>query len=108
MRMRAAGYSLVLVGEAVAEHLGGLSTRPGAGQRWEKVWHMASSRLYIERKYNGPSAMRRVALANIVRFALKAFARTLTLNGTKGWRDAARLAGTLAFLVGVRASTTVR
>ena len=50
---------------------------------------MAWLHVYIERKYNGPSAMCCVALANIACFALEVPADTLTLDGTKGWRDAA-------------------
>ncbi len=107
LRLRRAGYSLVLVPEAVAEHVGGGSVRPSAGHDWERFWHMAWSRLYIEEKYHGGASMRRVAAAQLVRFGLKALGYTLVLNRRKAWRDAARACGTASYLVRIRASKTV-
>lgn len=77
MRMAAAGHCPVLVPSAVAERRGGGSVRPSAGYYWEKFWHMAWSRLYIEEKYHGAAAMR---LANALTYALKAVGHGLTLN----------------------------
>jgi len=80
MRMAAAGHCPVLVPSAVAEHRGGGSVRPSAGYYWEKFWHMAWSRLYIEEKYHGAVAMRRMGLANALTYAVKAAAHAITLN----------------------------
>ncbi len=107
LRLRRAGYGLVLVPSAVAEHAGGGSVRPSPGYYWEKFWHMAWSRLYIEEKYQGRAMMRRVAAAHLLRFGLKALGYALVLNRAKARRDAARFSGTAAYLAGVRASKTV-
>ena len=103
MRMAAAGHCPVLVPSAVAEHRGGGSVRPSAGYYWEKFWHMAWSRLYIEEKYHGAAAMRRIGLANALTYAVKAAAHAITLNRAKARRDVARTVGTLAYLAGVPA-----
>ncbi len=103
MRLRTAGHGLVLVPSAGAEHRGAGSVRPSAGYYWEKFWHMAWSRLYIEEKYHGLAAGRRMAAANAVHYALKSLGHGLTLNHRKAWRDAARTCGALAYLVGIPA-----
>lgn len=107
LRLRRAGYSLVLAPEAVAEHAGGGSVRPSAGHDWEKFWHMAWSRLYIEEKYHGAASMRRVAAAQLVRSGLKALGYALVLNRRKAWRDAAGACGAASYLARIRASKTV-
>lgn len=108
MRVRRTGFSAILVPAACVRHLGGGSVRPSAHYRWEKYWHMAWSRLYIEEKYHGVGARNRVAWPNVVRFALKSIGNALTLNRAKCWRDLARLSGTLGYLVRIPASRTER
>ena len=103
LRMRKAGHTLVLVPAARATHIGGGSSRPSRQHRWEKFWHMAWSRLYIEAKYHGRTAAVGIALRYGVRFAAKALGYGLTFNGPKSLRDAARLAGTVAWLRGAKA-----
>lgn len=103
IRMRKAGHSLVLVPEARATHVGGGSSRPSLHHRWEKFWHMAWSRLYIEAKWQGRPAALRTAVATLPKFAGKALGYAFTLNGRKAVRDAARLAGTLGWLAGAKA-----
>ncbi|NNE83344.1 MAG: glycosyltransferase family 2 protein [Alphaproteobacteria bacterium] len=107
MRLRAAGSSLILVPDAVVSHIGGGSVRPSAHYYWEKYWHMAWSRLYIEEKYRGRAARRRTANANLLRFAGKALGNGVTLHRAKAWRDLARLFGTAGYMLGVPASRTV-
>jgi GT2 family glycosyltransferase len=107
LRLRAAGSSLILVPDAVVSHIGGGSVRPSAHYYWEKYWHMAWSRLYIEEKYRGRAARRRTANANLLRFAAKALGNTLTLRRSKAWRDLARLFGTAGYMLGIPASRTV-
>lgn len=102
LRLGQAGHNLVLVPSAVAEHRGGGSVRPSAGYYWEKFWHMAWSRLYMEEKYRGAPAMRRLALSALSRYAVKAVAHGVTLNRAKAWRDAARTFGSVAYLFGRR------
>ncbi len=103
IRMRNAGHTLILVPEARATHIGGGSSRPSLHHRWEKFWHMAWSRLYIEAKYHGRTAAVGVALRQGVKFSAKALGYGMTFNGPKSLRDAARLAGTLAWLRGAKA-----
>ena len=102
LRLSDAGHGLVLVSSAEAEHRGGGSVRPSAGYYWEKFWHMAWSRLYMEEKYRGAPAMRGLAAPAIFRFALKAVGHAITLNRAKAWRDAARTCGSVAYLFGRR------
>jgi GT2 family glycosyltransferase len=107
LRMRRAGLSLVLVPEARATHLGGGSSRPSARHLWEKYWHMAWSRLYIEAKYRGRPAAVRSALRVLPKFLGKAAGYAVVRNRRKAIRDAARFAGTVAWLAGGRAMPRV-
>ena len=104
IRMRQAGYALILVPAARANHVSGSSTRPSLKGHWRKFWHMAWSRLYIEAKYHGRGAAWRVAALHAPRFLGKALGYALLLNGRKGVRDAARFTGTLAWLMGAKAT----
>lgn len=108
IRLRQAGFSALLVPAAHVRHVGGGSVRPSAHYRWEKYWHMAWSRLYLEEKYHGTGARNRVAWPSVLRFAAKATGNALTLDRAKCWRDLARLFGTLGYLLGVPASRTER
>jgi N-acetylglucosaminyl-diphospho-decaprenol L-rhamnosyltransferase len=99
-RIKQTGRSLVLVAGAYVEHIGGGSGRASRQAQWEKHWHMAWSRLYIERKYHGTAAMLSLGLPRLVRYGLKSLGYLLVGNGEKLRRDAARLGGTAAYLVG--------
>ena len=103
MRLRAAGHSLVLAADAAAEHTPGRGSAPSRSVTWRRNWHMAWSRLYIEGKYRGRGAAVATGIANLARFAVKCVGYALILNGVKASRDAARAAGTLAWLLGIRA-----
>jgi N-acetylglucosaminyl-diphospho-decaprenol L-rhamnosyltransferase len=106
-RLRRAGWSLVLVRDAVAAHIGGGSIGSGLDRVWEKFWHMAWSRLYIEQKYAGSQAMRRIALPNLLRYTLKAIGDAIGFRKIQLVRDLARLCGTAAFLLGRQAGPNV-
>ena len=108
MRLRAAGHSAILVPGAVVRHAGGGSVRPSAHYRWEKFWHMAWSRLYLEDKCRGAGARNRLAWSLIGHYALKALGNILRVDRSKTWRDLARLCGTLGYLLGIPASRTTR
>lgn len=103
LRMRQTGYSLILVPDARATHIGGGASRPSLRIHWRKFWHMAWSRLYIEAKYHGRSAAIRVAARHAPKFLAKALGYALVFNGRKGVRDAARFAGTVAWALGIKA-----
>ncbi|MGE5548211.1 MAG: glycosyltransferase family 2 protein [Solirubrobacterales bacterium] len=107
IRMRRAGHSLILVPEARATHVGGGSSRPSVHHRWEKFWHMAWSRLYIEAKYKGRGAALASAASRAPLFLAKALGYALKFDKWKLVRDAARLGGTLAWVAGVKAMPVV-
>ena len=100
LRLRAAGHSLVLAAAAIAEHNAGRSVSASTGLAWRRHWHMAWSRLYIEAKHRGRLAARSTAAANLFRFAAKCVGYAAVLNGVKARRDAARFAGTWAWMLG--------
>jgi N-acetylglucosaminyl-diphospho-decaprenol L-rhamnosyltransferase len=108
MRLRAAGYSAVLVPGAIVRHAGGGSVRPSAHYRWEKFWHMAWSRLYLEDKCRGARARNRLARSLAGHYALKALGNMVRLDRSKTWRDLARLCGTIGYILGIPASRTTR
>lgn len=103
LRLRRQGHALVQVHDAVVEHDAGNATPPRAAITWRKFWHMAWSRLYIEAKYRGRGRAQRTALKHLIRFAAKCIGNVLALKPAKAWRDAARFAGTLSWIVGLRA-----
>lgn len=103
LRLRGQGHGLVQVYDAVAEHDAGHATPPRAAVTWRKFWHMAWSRLYIEAKYRGRGQARRTAFKHLVRFKVKCIGDVFALRPAKAWRDAARFAGTLSWIVGLRA-----
>jgi N-acetylglucosaminyl-diphospho-decaprenol L-rhamnosyltransferase len=103
LRLRQAGFSLVRVADAVVDHIGGGSIPRTWDKHFEKHRHMAWSRRYIEAKWHGRAAARRGAWPALLRYALKAPGYLLVDFRNKGLRDAARFAGTLAWLMGRRA-----
>lgn len=108
LRLRNAGHSAVLVPDAIVHHAGGGSVRPSAHYRWEKFWHMAWSRLYIEDKFHGTSARNGLAWSNLGRYALKALGNALRFDRAKAWRDLARMCGTAGYILAIPASRTTR
>ena len=108
LRLRAAGYSLVFVPHAEAEHVGGGSIRAGWASHWEKFFHMAWSRLYIEAKHGRAGGGSATALGNALGFAAKALGYALIGEAKKAVRDGARAGGSLAYLLGRPASRTTR
>jgi len=100
MRLRRAGHSIVVVPESIVIHLNAGSVRPNRAYYWEKFWHIAWSRIHIERKYQGEAAANQLALIDTLRYALKALGNALLFRGFQARRDAARCAGTWAALRG--------
>ena len=106
LRLRRAGFSLVLVPNSVVIHLNGGSVRTSRAYYWEKFWHHAWSRIYIEGKYRGAKAKTRLALQLAIRFSFKALINGMIGRRQKCWRDVARLTGTCAALFGVKVART--
>ncbi len=73
MRTRLAGKSLIVTPDASVTHAPGTSTPPTAEIVLKKTRYVMTSRLYMEQKYRGMSAARKMA----VREAVKYFFRTL-------------------------------
>ena len=103
LRMRAGGWSLVLMPGARATHIGGGSSRLNLHYHWKKYWHYGWSRLHIEAKYRGRGRAVIIALGVLARSLGKAVANALILKRAKAVRDAARFAGSSAWLLGLPA-----
>lgn len=102
--LRRHGWRLMLIPDAVVTHIGGGSVRVNRYYYWEKFWHIAWSRLYIEKKYHGRGAMMFLAIVNSLKFALKALGYCVIFKRAKAWRDLAKSAGSFSALLGLRAS----
>jgi GT2 family glycosyltransferase len=108
MRLRNAGFSLIMVPDAVVRHIGGGSVRPSLHYHWEKYWHMAWSRQYFEEKYRGRTACRRLTRSCLLYFGGRTIGHVLTLRGGRAWRNLARTFGTAGYALGIPASRTTR
>lgn len=104
LRLRRAGASLIFVPDAKIVHIGGGSVRPNRSYYWEKFWHIAWSRSYIEQKYKGRRAAIFLIFKNIPKLLFKIIIYSLSGKRQKSWRDLAKLAGYIGFLWGKRAS----
>lgn len=102
MRLREKGWSLVLVPQAAAQHIGGASEPWSLAYHWRGNWHMGWSRLYLERKHRGPEALRKEALRAIARYTGKSLLNLLRFNRLKFERNFARLCGSVGFLLGFK------
>ncbi len=99
LRLRRAGYGLVLVEGAVARHLGGASAPRHAWRLFLRALHMARSRVLFERKHGGRAAAALLALVAVARYAVKTVGHTLAGHGAKARRDAGHLVGTMSALL---------
>jgi GT2 family glycosyltransferase len=98
LRAARAGWSLVHVPGARVTHAGGGSSRPNPRIDRLKQWHMAWSRLHVEKKYHDRVAV--LALPLLLRHGTKALGYGLIFSRVKARRHAARFCGTWAFLAG--------
>ncbi len=102
LRLREKGWSLVLVPEAAARHIGGASEPWSLDYHWRGNWHMGWSRLYLERKHRGPQALRKEALRAMSRYAGKSLLNLVRFDRLKFERNFARLCGSVGFLLGFK------
>ncbi|MGE4527160.1 MAG: glycosyltransferase family 2 protein [Rhodospirillaceae bacterium] len=98
LRASRAGWSLVHVPGARVMHAGGGSSRPNPRIDRLKQWHMAWSRLHLEKKYHGRAAP--LALPLLLCHGAKALGYGLIFSRAKARRHAARFCGAWAFLAG--------
>jgi GT2 family glycosyltransferase len=94
LRLRNAGFELVLVGNAVARHTRGTSSAPGPGHIYRNRWHQAWSRSYVCRKHG----VRDDSPAILIRNGLKLVGVLPTLNRRRIERYAGSAAGAWATL----------
>lgn len=98
LRVREQRLGLVLVHDAVAVHLMGASSgKPNAKSEYFKQKHTSWSRLYIEEKYRGPVAARKLALKHRLYYAGKALLYMVSGNSYKLSRYRGRLKGITEF-----------
>jgi len=86
LRMRKAGYSLVLVNDAHAVHGMGKSSAPSPDSRRFRLYHDIWSRLYIEYKYRGREAAQRMIVHKYWRYRLWRLTSIPSLVGRYGPR----------------------
>lgn len=103
LKVRKAGYSLVLTPDAQLVHLMGKSSPVTYRNIFFKNWHMMWSRLYLENKYQGTASANSLAIRETGTQILKALGHLFMLDSQKSMKSAARLMAVLAFLAGVQA-----
>jgi GT2 family glycosyltransferase len=94
LRLRKAGFILVMVEDAVARHGRGKSSAPAPGRVFRSRWHQAWSRSYVCRKHGVADD----SLAVLIRNGLKVLAVLPTLNHRRIERYAGSAAGAWAAL----------
>ncbi len=108
LRLREAGYSAVLVPDAVVNHAGGgwSVPAPTTAGRSSGTWPGPGS---ISRtNFTVPTPGARLAWPNLGRYALKVLGNALRFDRTKIWRDMARFCGTAGYILAIPASRTTR
>jgi len=106
LRLRRAGWSLIVAPSASARHISGGSSPASPALDRLRFWHLAWSRAYMEGKHRGAAAGRRFGLIRLALYGLKAVLYAMTFQTAKRRRDGARFAGTLAYLRGEPALAT--
>ncbi|MFO0390215.1 MAG: glycosyltransferase family 2 protein [Alphaproteobacteria bacterium] len=98
LRVRKAGLGLVYVPQARAVHMMGASSgASNAKAEYFKQQHLIFSRLYIEEKYHGVAAAKKLAKKLNLEYAAKASFYTLFFNKAKINRYRGRIAGVFEF-----------
>lgn len=98
LRLSAAGWSLVHVADAHADHLGAASTAPLPGLDWWKRWHMQWSSLYLDRRHGGAGWLQPLQALTICLF--KAAFYRLVGDRTRAARYSPAACAALAFALG--------
>jgi N-acetylglucosaminyl-diphospho-decaprenol L-rhamnosyltransferase len=102
LRMSQAGFSLIHVDSAHADHRCGESTEKSLELDWFRRWHTGWSKVYMQCKYNGTSSLGFV-LPKVPLYALKAVGYMCLNNSKKFNQYHGELLGMLAYLGGVKA-----
>lgn len=99
LKVRKAGYSLVLTPDSKLTHLMGKSSPITYKSIYIKNWHMMWSRLYLEEKYQGRQATISLATREFVRQLFKSFGHLLMLDNDKTIKSAARVLAIISYMV---------
>ncbi len=102
IRVKKAGYSLVLTPLAKACHVMGGASGNGRDIIYLKQYHMAWSRLYIEQKYHRKLKLLQKIIIDCGLFLIKWLGYTILFKASKSLRYRARLCAVVDFLGGKR------
>ena len=101
LRMSLAGFSLIHVDSAHADHKCGESTEKSSELDWYRRWHTGWSKTYMQYKYNGKSLG--FVLPKAPLYGFKALGYMCLNNSKKFNQYHGELLGMLAYLRGVKA-----
>jgi len=100
MRITRAGYSMVAIPDAIADHFNSYSTSRSWRLHWRKDWNFAWSQMYVTEKYQGHSIMLGEAWRILLRRGLKALFYALVLDRKRFIRDFSATHAVYAYLIG--------
>ena len=100
IRVHKAGYSMIALPDARAEHLNSRSTKPTVRLHWRKDWNFKWSFLYLTEKHRGRKAMRREAWKMFRKVGPKSLLYALTFSRKRFVRDFAGVHGILSYILG--------
>jgi len=83
IRIKKAGYDLILSNSSKAIHLFGKSSPDTAKHRIFKHKHMTTSRLYLEEKYNGDKAAKKLSYKFFLLYGIKTILYAIILKSKK-------------------------
>lgn len=100
LRTTKAGFSIVVVPDATALHLGGQSSRRNWKSRWVRDWHMIWGHLYLEKNHGDPAKATSEARSLLRRHAARAVLYFLLLRWGRAMGNLAKASAARAFLKG--------
>lgn len=98
LRTTKAGFSIVVVPDAVAFHLGGQSSRKNWKSRWVRDWHMTWGHLYLERNHGDAAKALSEARGLYRRHGARAVLYFLLLRWGRAMGNLAKACAARAFL----------
>ncbi len=101
LRMSQAGFSLIHVDSAHADHDCGESTEKSLELDWCKNWHTGWSKAYMQKKYKGTALS--FVLSKVPLYLFKAVGYRCLNNSKKFNQYHGELLGMLSFLRGIKA-----
>ena len=100
MRFTEAGYSMVAIPEAVADHFNSYSASQSWRLHWRKDWNFAWSDLYMTEKFQGRSAMWKKARKIFFKRGANALFYALVFDRKRFIRDFSATHAVYAYLLG--------